>query len=302
MAHGHTKIDSKGACIYCGRSDVFLTNEHIVPLSIGGQIVILKASCRDCEKITTKFERDVAREMWGDARISYNAPSRRKRDRKTHIVLPDPHGYGKGIKVPYSEYPAPMIFYKMHPAGILQGFPEDLDISSKWEFVAITDEKKLKAFEAKYPGRLTAKFRHVPESFARMIAKIGYGNALFQLDPSDFRPICLPYILGEKKNASFIVGGSFSIADPIPDVGYSLRTACFGNSERIIIFSEVRLIANNHTPTYHVIVGDVTGREKIEKVIGKFGPGEFKLLQISPSAPTFANEAHWMPQVWPLNL
>ena len=76
MTHGSTKIESKGACIYCGAADVKLTDEHIVPLSIGGQHVLLKASCNECNKITSKFELDVARGLWGDARNSYNAPSR----------------------------------------------------------------------------------------------------------------------------------------------------------------------------------------------------------------------------------
>jgi hypothetical protein len=33
-------------------------------------------------KIAAQFERDVARELWGDARTGYNAPSRRKKSGK----------------------------------------------------------------------------------------------------------------------------------------------------------------------------------------------------------------------------
>ena len=72
MSHGPTRFSSKGRCIYCGRDDVNLTDEHVVPLSLGGQHVIEGASCSSCAKIATKFERDVAREMWGDARIHYS--------------------------------------------------------------------------------------------------------------------------------------------------------------------------------------------------------------------------------------
>jgi hypothetical protein len=115
MTHGPTRIDSKGACIYCDVTGVRLTDEHVVPLSLGGQHIIKNASCDDCATITTKFERDVAREMWGDARISYNAPSRRKKERKTHIMLTDPDNPQRKVKVPYSEYPAAMIYYKMPP-------------------------------------------------------------------------------------------------------------------------------------------------------------------------------------------
>lgn len=131
-----------------------------------------------------------------------------------------------------------------------------------------------------------------------VIPKIGYGQALCLLDPSDFRPICLPYILGEKKNASFVVGGRFSIPEPSEGLGYILKTAVFGNLDQIMIVSEVRLIANNHTPAYHVVVGDVTGKENVEKVIEKLGGSDIKLLpeKIATQEKALENY-HWMPQV-----
>ncbi len=300
MSHGHTRIDSKGACIYCHRSEVELTDEHIVPLSLGGQHVIRDASCHDCADITKKFEQDVARELWGDARTSYDAPSRRKKKRSTHVVLDDPSDRSRKLRVPFSEYPAPMVFYLMGRAGILLGLPNTVDVSKSWKLITVADEAKLKKFEKKYPGKLTGKFRHVPDSFARLIAKIGYGQALCSLDPGDFRPICLPYILGTRKNPSFVVGGQLNIAEPDPEMGYVLGSGGFGNLSRLMIISEVRLIANNHTPTYHVVVGDVTGRENVETVIRKLGVSDVVMLSTGASPEESSEELHWMPQVWPL--
>lgn len=206
------------------------------------------------------------------------------------MILPCPYGKGPSLKVPYSEYPAPMVFYKMQQAGILQGIPENVDISNKWEFITIVDEGKIKAFEAKYPGRLTAKFKHVPESFGRMIAKIGYGNVLCSLNPGDFSPVCLPYILGEKKNISFIVGASNDVGTSDSDLGYFLRTVCIGSLDRFLIICEVKLVANRHTPKYHVVVGEVIGREKTQNVMDKLGPGELKILQMPGLAPLAVNQ------------
>jgi 5-methylcytosine-specific restriction endonuclease McrA len=110
MSHGPSRIPSKDKCIYCGKIEVELTDEHFLPLSLGGQHIIEKASCLECADITKKFEQDVAREMWGDARISYNAPSRRKKQRPRYIKLQDPERSGRTVKVPYSEYPAALIF------------------------------------------------------------------------------------------------------------------------------------------------------------------------------------------------
>ena len=166
MPHGHTRIASRGACIYCEARDVVLIDEHVVPLSLEGQHILEGASCRPCADITSRFEGDVAQDMWGDARISYNVRSRRRRKRKTHILLPDPADPARWVKVPYSEYPAPMVFYKMGRAGLLEGLPDTVDLSSAWQMVEVHDDVKAKAFQQKFGVPLTAKFRHVPESFA----------------------------------------------------------------------------------------------------------------------------------------
>ena len=243
MSHGPSRIPSKDKCIYCGKIEVELTDEHFLPLSLGGQHIIEKASCLECADITKKFEQDVAREMWGDARISYNAPSRRKKQRPRYIKLQDPERSGRTVKVPYSEYPAALIFYKMQKAGMLLGAPENLDISEAWQFSAVHDDEKAKGFEEKFGIKLTVKFRHVPISFGRLLAKIGYGQVLWELEPDEFRPLCLPYILGTKLNVSYIVGGTFDIPPPTPGIGYNLRTAVFGVKTRIFLIALVRLYA-----------------------------------------------------------
>jgi hypothetical protein len=296
MSHGHTRIPTRGVCIYCGRTDVRLTDEHLVPFSLGGQHILEGASCDDCADITKKFEQEVARELWGAPRNSYNAPSRRKKQRDTHIVLSDPDQPDRKVKVPYSEYPAAMVFYKMGKAALLEGLPENIDISSTWLLITIHDDDKAKTFQEKFGIKLTAKFRHVPVSFARMLAKIGYCHLLTELEPGDFRPICLPYILGRKSNPSYVVGGNLEIAPP-ESVGYILRTAGFGTSERLMLIAEIRLFSNNSTPTYHVVVGDVSGQQQVASVLEKIGP-HAHIGEISASASD--KDGHWAPRVWPL--
>jgi hypothetical protein len=298
VTHGPTKFPSKGVCIYCGATGVKLTDEHILPLSLGGGHVIADASCLACADVTKRFEQDVARELWGDARISYNAPSRRKKQRKTHIVLTDPDNPGRTVKVPYGECPAPMVFYRMDRAGLLQGVPESLDISSAWKLEALSHYEKNKAFEAKYGMKLTARFRHVPESFARLLAKVGYGQILTSLDPDDFSPLCVPYIMGQRKNLSYIVGGKLTSDPPDSGLGYVLKTAAFGMRDRIMLIAELRLYADNHVPTYHVVVGDVAGTEKVAMVLQKLGVGDLQVL--SPLHKPDTREDHYMPTCWPL--
>lgn len=301
MPHGAFIFPTKGECVYCGNAQAELTDEHIVPLSLGGKQVIAKASCTKCADITKRFEQDVARGLWGDARISYNAPSRRKKLRPTHVEFLDKKNVGKKLRFPYDEYPAPMVFYKMFRAGILEGKPPTVDLSVLWEFSVLTDDAKAKKFEEKYREPLRAKFRHVLVSFARLIAKIGYCHTLTLLDIGDFRPFCLPYILGEKTNSSYLVGGSFETAEPIPNIGYKLSTVGFGDENRLVLAAEVRLFANNHVPCYHVVVGDVIGKENIETVLKKIG----EITYYGFSAGHFIGDKptemdHWMSKIWPL--
>jgi hypothetical protein len=138
----------------------------------------------------------------------------------------------------------------------------------------------------------------VPESFARLLAKVAYGNVLTFLDLNDFRAICLPYILGQKKNVSYVVGGKLAPDPPDPGLGYVLKTAGFGMTDQLMLIAELRLYANNHVPTYHVVVGDVVGTDKVSTVLKKLGAVDPQLL--SPSHVPGADQDHWMPTCWPL--
>jgi hypothetical protein len=264
--------------------------------------VLCDASCDDCAKITSKFERQVAKDMWDAGRISYDAPSRRKKKRKKYILLDDQYNPGSKLKIPYSEYPAAMVFYFMNEAGILRDALKTLDTSGSWLLRAIVDEGRLQAFVKKYPGQLTASFIHAPDSFARMLAKIGYGQVLCSLDPGDFNPVCLPYILGIEKNLSYIVGGSPEAFEPLEGVGYSMSTHTFSDSKQMLIIAEIRLLANNHTPSYHVVVGVVEGEEEIMRVSKKVTATYAVTIPDCTNAhQNLENKFHWMPRAWPLS-
>jgi hypothetical protein len=188
-----------------------------------------------------------------------------------------------------------MVFYKMSRAGLLAGLPESVDISSNWQLVAVSDENRAKDFEKKHGFPLTTKFRHVPDSFARLLAKVGFGHALTALDLEDFTPVCVPYILGRKKNLSFIVGGTFDIPKPNEGLGYVLASRLFGTSDRMMLIAEVRLYANNFTPLYHVVVGEVEGRTKVATVMHKLGREGAEISPLMGNRST-----HWSPALWPL--
>jgi 5-methylcytosine-specific restriction endonuclease McrA len=77
-----------GRCIYCGADDPsLLTNEHVIPLSLGGVLIFDKASCERCNKITRHFETTVARTMFGPFRVKHNIKTRHKNERPSNFEI-----------------------------------------------------------------------------------------------------------------------------------------------------------------------------------------------------------------------
>ncbi|WP_245452386.1 hypothetical protein [Bradyrhizobium forestalis] len=238
--------------------------------------------------MTKRFEQKVARDLWGDARTAYNAPTRRKRERRSHIAVADPDDRSRVLSIPATEYPAGFVFYQMGKAGLLQGLPEQLDLSAAWRLVVVSDDKRRAEYHERHPGKLALQFRHVPDAFGRLLCKIAYCQVLTALDPGDFRPICLPFITGARTNLSFVVGSSEG--KPEPENGYSLSTMAFGSGSKLMLIAQVRLYANTSAPTYHVVVGDVSGRYDVGRVVEKLGPQD----EIPPTS------RPWFPDILPL--
>lgn len=276
MPHGPTYFPSKGACIYCNAKDAKLTDEHILPYSLGGFHVIREASCLDCADVTKKFEQKIARDLWGDARTSYDAPSRRKKDRQKFIHMSDAASPSRNTKVPVGEYPAGFVFYRMGLPGLLQGLAADDDVSNSWKFTVLNDDHRRNEFLKNNPDKkLTLKFRNVPYEFGRLLCKVGYGQLLTVFDLGDFSPICLPYIMGEKTNVSYIIGETTEKTAPIPGIGYSLDAFGLIHDSKLLLIAKVRLYANAHSPEYQVIVGEVIGDHNIRQILGKMGHTQF---------------------------
>ena len=81
------EIDLSGECIYCGAlaKDVELTDEHIIPFSLGGKAVIREGSCKECARETAKLENEIAHKVLWDFRAHVKSPTRRKKSRPTEL-------------------------------------------------------------------------------------------------------------------------------------------------------------------------------------------------------------------------
>ena len=71
-----TESTEVGRCIYCGASEGKLSDEHVTPFGLNGRLVLLKASCEKCARITSSVERRILRGMLFAARAELGTRSR----------------------------------------------------------------------------------------------------------------------------------------------------------------------------------------------------------------------------------
>lgn len=80
-------MNQLNACMYCGSlKDKDLTDEHIIPFGMGGDLVFRKSSCKDCARKTSQDEMKILRGFMYDGRLIGNLPSRRKKNQPTTIT------------------------------------------------------------------------------------------------------------------------------------------------------------------------------------------------------------------------
>lgn len=177
-----------GICIYCGATEG-LSTEHIIPKSFGGTKTLLRASCPECSKTTSKFETHLLKAPTGnsnpgmlyDLRVVSGMPSRRgstksallrqrKRNPSTGSIVEtmvSPDDYVGVIQFPI--FPEPdCITGDSHPRGLeVEGI--------EWmQYVSNADKAEI-GFE------YGSFFRSKQGDFPRLLAKIAYGAAVFNL-------------------------------------------------------------------------------------------------------------------------
>lgn len=259
-----TIFDPVGRCIYCGNEHATLTDEHLIPLGLGGKHIMPKASCKEkCNKITGRFEGVVQRTIYGDFRIRNRLPTRRPRERpKTREIGVVTESGAATKHVPADEFPAPMWVYLFGMAGILLNAPEHLDVSNG-NMATIHNGEELTTFAAKHGWDRTTSMRYMPNEFRRMLLKIGHGYAVATLGYDGFRHIAVPYFMEEGRNLSYLVGQN-SEFEPMMSGGWHVIRL---HTRRIIsgqlaVVAEIRLFSSTGTPTYHAVVGQIESREQ----------------------------------------
>jgi hypothetical protein len=138
-------------CIYCCATppSAELTDEHIVPLGLGGTYVLGKATCTDCQEVTALTEGRVLQHVntLGMARVRLNIRTRRPKQRKQpyRTRIERSEGVGETVHVPPDQLPALLLLPRFELPGLLVGRDDTEEIPIAewwgWSFDSDHDEK-----------------------------------------------------------------------------------------------------------------------------------------------------------------
>ena len=254
-----TRLESVGECVYCGAKDG-LSDEHIVPFGLGGNIVLPDASCQSCVKITSAFEGRVLGGFMHRARTTGKFPTRRPRKRPTtHNVtlLRD----GAAIETQLAPDQEP---------GILQ-----LPLLPPPQFFSGTTGTKgvvIRGIETLYFGVNPEEFARAHgatglrqtdnldvTSFARMIGKIGYCYicATLGIPPRDEVPV-LPFILGSSDDGGQWIGSvNFATQSERDGANIVLAYTTYKSDVEphiVVLVARVKLFAKAGATGYEVLI------------------------------------------------
>jgi hypothetical protein len=259
------RLEPVGRCIYCGISgnEAKLSDEHIIPFSLMGNLLLPKSSCPKCANITSALELKCGREIYGSFRIREQFPTRRPSKRpKTVSATANNGAETVTVDVPESAAIAQFPIFHLQPAGILRIPP---DASVTWagtKLEAKTDSPRQPELWKKFPYEKLgfSPVTYDIKSFARLCAKIGHGFAVSQFGMEGFNHWLPPYILNNDDKLPYLVG-SASVKPEPPSVAYLLNWNTYETSLGNLLGVDVHLFPVMGQPSVTVIVGELNSEQ-----------------------------------------
>lgn len=250
-------------CIYC-RANRDLSDEHIIPFGMGGRLVLPKASCRTCSKITSEIERTCLRKMYGPLRLLYGLPSRRTKDRPSSLPLKVRRREGDEWSialVPQERYPFLVTFPYFSIPGLLAGDEQKNSLGPVTDRIWIRGASPFHDF-----GSLLAKLGRElkvhelqPDSdldvaaFCRLLAKIAIGYVAALHGASEVPSTLTSMVIENKlEGCRHFIGSSVS-DEPAVNRLHDITTGTFRPFDVPVV--RIRLLAKLGTPTYWVALG-----------------------------------------------
>jgi hypothetical protein len=266
------KINQLTNCIYCDKQSDNLTDEHVIPLGLGGTNILKSSSCLSCNEITSKFENFILRGHWLGIRKKLNTGSRRKNrpfaPLKVNLIKPD--GTKIPGTVPVEECTFQLIFSLFEPEilateiqGGIKPYAKGIGMMTIGAggptILTESDGRKRRILGGEKIEYLLHEF--TAENFFRFLAKVAHSFAIKERGIN----VCKTYflreiILGNTKDAMKYIGNASYLAQGIRlkriDRFHSLEL--LEVNQYLTVLVQLFNVANHDVqPIYQVVVGEI---------------------------------------------
>jgi hypothetical protein len=256
-------------CMYCRLSDTKLTDEHIIPDGIGGNLVLPLSSCQKCASHFAQFEQHMVRHRFRLVRSALGIHSRKKK--KKNYIRPETfHLYpgrpealslAKGIEHP-NHANMPYLAYlesSGHEPSVLTGHHVQRSSEGRISSIIV---KNVDMFAGN--TMLGYGAANIGKT-SRFIYKIAYGVAVTKLGLERFKPYVLDFLFDQSDlSLPQFVGESPFPANEARDILHKVELRVedrpahllpkFPVSNRILIIADVYLFS---LKPIRVIVGEI---------------------------------------------
>jgi len=251
------KYPAVNRCIYCDADNVPLTDEHIIAEALGGNDILPKASCQDCQKFTTRAEAHCFGTMFKAVRERWKFPSKRKnRPKVLKLKITNPDGTNFIREIPAIDHPASILIIGPPPPSLLRNeFPASCyEEFSIWIY---GNEKRLNAVTSDLEGRTIniASFHDV--HFARMLAKTAHAFAVARRGYGSFKPLLTNLIREKTNDYSNFIGANHLLTQPRADSRIRMKLMDHKIDGKVYIVANIQLFASLGAPIFHVVVGEI---------------------------------------------
>lgn len=256
-----------GRCIYCHAEEWSpgstrkLGDEHVIAQGLGGQLLLPEASCRECEKETSRVELEWLRGSFYTARVQKEIGKKKKRF-PTHLPL-RVEVAGRTIvkQVRIGKYPAMVVTLLFDPPGVLSGTDTARRELSGGVAMGIHPTFGNNLREHLIEGSVTfdpPRAKATSRDLGRMLAKIAHAYAVAELGLDGFKPFLEPIVRGsDLTDLAHYVGGTRQLPQPSSNV-YEIKLATVTSQDsRSYLMVVMQLLADiQGLPEYWVVVGE----------------------------------------------
>lgn len=255
---------SPGKCIYCGAKGN-LSDEHIIPFALGGNLILQNSSCADCATLTSAFELTCLRTMYGPLRLLYDLPTRRPKKRPKKLPLKvkfsSDETEWQTTLVDQKKFPFLVTFPYFDTPGLVNGNEIHESKGPKSQRFWIRGASPYYSFHELMENLLIElkAYSIFPESkaevpaFCKLLAKIAHAFAVAKIGLSGFKSILEPLIIKNDLSHCMHYIGSAGNDQPPENMLHNLNILEFNNINAVLV--KIRLLCKIGTPTYIVAVG-----------------------------------------------